>query len=155
MNNDKGGHAKLRGDIQRTDCLASSRVERDNSIMGFGKQEGVDNWTLGRSNGPRELPVSDGGLRNISGRGNGTESVESEMLGEVQVLLVFVIHLVPGNSVWVDEREGSNRECLLERKFIRGFCNLVSIERQHVVCSVYLCMFRFYSQTRSTVMYRI
>jgi hypothetical protein len=39
VNDNKCGNTKTRGDVERTDSFASSRVERNNSIMGFGKQE--------------------------------------------------------------------------------------------------------------------
>jgi hypothetical protein len=128
VDDNKGGHTELRGDIQCTDCFASSGVERDNTIMGLREEKGIDDGKLDRSDGSCKLPVRCRGFGDIAGRGNGSEAVDSEVLGKVEMLFVLVIHLVSGNSVWVDEREGFNRECLLEGKFIRGFCNLVSIQ---------------------------
>jgi hypothetical protein len=103
-------------------------MEGDNSVVGFGKEKGVNNGKLGGSDGTCELPVSCGCLRDISSGGYSSESIDAEVLRKIEMLFIFVIDLVSGNCVGVNEREGFNRECLLEGKFIRGFCNLVSIQ---------------------------
>jgi hypothetical protein len=99
--------------------------------MGFGKQEGVDNWQLSGADRPSEPPVDRGGFRNIPSGGHVSVSVKSVVLGKIQVLSVFVIYRIPRNGMWVDEGEGFDRKRLLDRGIVCGLCELVSMDGQH------------------------
>ena len=112
--------------------------------MGFGKQEGVDNRQLSGTDGPCKGPVSCGCFSNIASCGNLSEPVNAVVLGKVEMLLVFMIHGVSWDSVWVDEREGFDRKRLLDRGIGCGLCNAVAMDGQHTVNSLALPRFIFY-----------
>jgi hypothetical protein len=85
--------------------------------MGLGKQEGVDNGELCRSDGPCEGPVDFRSLWHISEARDLSISLNPKVLGKVEVLLVFVIDGILGLKLWLDNREGPNCKGLFECQF--------------------------------------
>ena len=132
VDDDQRRHLELGGNVQSTDRLAATRVKRDDAVVGFRVQEGVDHRQLGGANGARKGPVLGRCLGHFT-LGYLAVAPETKVLGQVQVLGILVPHLVLGLKLGLDDGEGANGQFLLEHSFTMVFRDAISLKGQHDV----------------------